>query len=72
MDMHNRRSALDGMLVLKSQLEQSVRESERLSIELDRSNTIILQEENKVLSKKLDTIEKDQDSWIYREDKLAS
>ena len=70
--MHNRRSALDGMLVLKSQLEQSVRESERLSIELDRSNTIILQEENKVLSKKLDTIEKDQDSWIYREDKLAS
>ena len=60
------------MVVLKSQLEQSVRESERLSIELDRSNTIILQEENKVLSKKLDTIEKDQDSWIYREDKLAS
>ena len=72
LDMHNHRSALDGMLVLKSQLEQSVRESERLSIELDRSNTIILQEENKVLSKKLDTIEKDQDSWIYREDKLAS
>ena len=70
--MHTRRSALDELLVLKSQLEQSVRESERLSIELDRSNTIILQEENKVLSKKLDTIEKDQDSWIYREDKLAS
>ena len=70
--MHTRRSALDELLVLKSQLEQSVKESERLSIELDRSNTIILQEENKVLSKKLDTIEKDQDSWIYREDKLAS
>ena len=70
--MHTRRSALDELLVLKSQLEQSVRESERLSIELDRYNTIILQDENKVLRKKLDTIEKDQDSWIYREDHLAS
>ena len=45
--MHTRRSALDEMLVLKSQLEQSVQESERLSIELDRSNTSILKEKNK-------------------------
>ena len=47
LDMHTRRSALDEMSVLKSQLEQSVQESEKLSIELDRSNASILKEENK-------------------------
>ena len=51
LDMDTHRSALDGMLVLKSQLEQSVRESEKFSIELDRSNASILQEENKCWGK---------------------
>ena len=47
LDMYTHRLALDEMSVLKSQLKKSVQESKKLSIELDRSNTSILKEENK-------------------------
>ena len=70
--LHARRSALDENLVLKSQLEQCVREREKLIIELDSSNVSILQEENKMLKTRLDAIEREKDSWIYREGQLTS
>ena len=51
LDMHTRRSALNVMLVLKSQLEQYVQEIEKLSIKLDSSNANITKEENKCWGK---------------------
>ena len=70
--LHSCRSALNNMLVLRSQMEHFVLDKEQLSIKVDHSNTSIFKEENMTSRTILDEIKRDRDTWMYREGQLTS